>query len=117
MIRRMLLSAALLFLAGCTHLICDSTERLQLRNLSDVSVRDFSVVGKNDTLVWISETVAPGELSYVYERDFVGTFHVLLFAKSDSGWTPVDLGKIDFDGGSELANISKKDGRLRLKFE
>lgn len=115
--KRLLLGILILPLFACTHLVWESTERLQLKNLSDRTIRHFSVVGESDTLVWIPEEVAPGELSYVHERDFVGSFHIVFEANEDGRWIPVDLGKIRFDGGSELAKISRKDRLWVLNFE
>ncbi len=114
---RLVLNALLLLLLGCTHLVLESTERLQIRNLSDSAIRNFSVAGRSDTLVWIPEEVAPGDLSYVHERDFVGSFHIVFEAKSGGRWIPVELGKVRFDGGSELAKISRKDSIWVLDFE
>ncbi len=107
-----------LLVSACTHLVLDSTERLQVKNLADQDIAQISVVGKNDTILWIPDTVAPGELSYVHEMDFVGSFHIILKAKDSSGtWETVDLEKIHFDGGSELLKISKKDGEWEHHFE
>ncbi len=115
--KRLLLGFLLLSLVACTHLVWESTERLQIRNLSDLTIRNLSVVGESDTLVWIPEEIAPGELSRVHERDFVGSFRILFEAKTDGRWSSVDLGKIRFDGGSELAKISRKDSLWVLRFE
>jgi len=105
-------------LSACTHLVLDSTERLQIKNLTDQDLAQLSVVGKKDTILWIPDTVAPGELSYVHELDFVGSFHIVIRAKDSTGsWETVDMGKIDFDGGSELLKISKKDGEWEHHFE
>lgn len=117
MIRLFLILLSAFWLSACTHLVYDSTERLQVKNLSDRSIRKLSVVGANDTLVWIPEEIAPGELSHVHERDFVGSFRIVFEAKADDIWETVDLGKIRFDGGSELARIFRKDGVWSLKFE
>lgn len=115
--KRLLLGVLLLPLLACTHLVWESTERLQVKNLSDRTIRNFSVVGESDTLVWIPEEVAPGELSHVHERDFVGSFRIVFEARADGRWESVELGKIRFDGGSELAKISRKDSLWVLKFE
>ncbi len=115
--KRLLLGVLLLPLVACTHLVWESTERLQIRNLSDRAIRNFSVVGESDTLVWIPEEVAPGELSHVHERDFVGSFRIVFEEKADGRWSFVELGKIRFDGGSELAKVSRKDSLWILKFE
>ncbi|MBP5248223.1 MAG: hypothetical protein J6Z31_10265 [Fibrobacter sp.] len=107
-----------LALCACTHLVLDSTERLQIKNMTDQEIARLSVVGKNDTVLWIPDTVLPGELSYVHEQDFVGTFYIIIQAKDSTGaWNIVDLGNIDFDGGSELLKISKKDGEWDHHFE
>ena len=111
-------SVIFLSLSACTHLVVDSTERLQVKNLSDQFITDVSVVGKNDTVVWIPDTGAPGELSFVHEQDFVGSFHIIFKTMDSTGtWEFVDMGKIDFDGGSELLKISKKYGEWDHEFE
>ncbi|MCR5027959.1 MAG: hypothetical protein K6A31_01715 [Fibrobacter sp.] len=113
-----LVSTVFFMLSACTHLVLDSTERLQVKNLSDQDITDLSVVGKSDTIVWIPDTVAPGELSFVHEQDFVGSFHIIFKTLDSTGaWEIVDMGKIDFDGGSELLKISKKDGEWDHEFE
>lgn len=117
MIRLFACALAALCLSACTHLVLDSTERLQVRNLSDRTIGNISVVGRNDTLVWIPEKISPGELSHVHERDFVGSFRIIFEAETDSAREIVDLGKVRFDGGSELARIYRKDGVWTLKFE
>ena len=107
-----------IFLTACTHLVVDSTERLQLKNLSDVSIAKLCVIGEKDTLVWVPDTVLPGELSFVHEEDFVGTFHILFYAADSAGkFSPVYAGKLHFDGGSELLKFTKKDGEWDLDFE
>lgn len=107
-----------LALCSCTHLVLDSTERLQVKNLTDQDIAQLSVVGKNDTILWIPDTIVAGALSYVYEQDFVGSFHIVIKAKDSTGaWEIVDMGKIDFAGGSELLKISKKDGEWDHHFE
>lgn len=57
--KRLLLGFLLLLLVACTHLVWESTERLQIRNLSDRTIRNFSVVGESDTLVWIRKKSLP----------------------------------------------------------
>lgn len=105
-------------LSGCTHLILDSTERLQLKNGADAAVAAFSVVGERDTIPWVRDTVLPGELSLVREKDFVGSFHIVFSAADSAGnWRIVDLGKVHFDGGSEILILLKKDGVWHSEFE
>lgn len=116
--KRFLSIACALFLCGCTHLFWDSTERLQLKNLSDSPVCRFSIVGASDTIPWVRDTVQPGKLSFVHERDFVGSFHAVFWAQDSTGrWEVVDLGRLQFDGGSEILSLSKRDGEWRGKFE
>lgn len=118
MMRIAILFALAFGLISCTHLLIDSTERLQLRNLSDETISDFSVVGSNDTLLWISETVLPGEQSHVFEKDLVGKFHVIFTAEDSSGNAQiVELGKLHFSGGSELLEISKTDSGWKAHFK
>ena len=112
------LALAFLCLSACSHLVVDSTERLQIKNLSDKAITRFSVVGKSDTLLWVPDTVLPGELSFVREADFVGTFYAVFYAADSTGkFHLVDAGKIHFDGGSELLKFSEKDDVWDLEFE
>lgn len=66
-------------LSACmSHVLLDTSTRLQVENKTDVTILGLDVVSEDGTSVqpWIKDTVAPGEKSKVVEQDWVGTFRV-----------------------------------------
>ena len=66
-------------LSACmSHVLLDTSTRLQVENKTDVTILGLDVISEDGTSVqpWIKETVAPGEKSKVVEQDWVGTFRV-----------------------------------------
>lgn len=109
-----MLSSFALLLCGCvTHYVVDDTCRLQIGNdTQNYTVTSFSVVSKDNEIVWISDDVEPGEKSKVSERDFVGSFTVRL---KMSGSSKVDTTfKQRFDGGSVFLQIVEDDGAIEI---
>ena len=66
-------------LSACmSHVLLDTSTRLQVENKTDVTILGLDVISEDGTSVqpWIKDTVAPGEKSKVVEQDWVGTFRV-----------------------------------------
>ena len=108
--------SCLFLLMGCvTHYVIDGSVRLQLGNATDnCTLETLIIVGEDgEELVWIDESVFPGESSKVKERDFVGTFKVRLSYKQD-GVSKDTVFKKHFDGGSVYLQISEKEGNLQI---
>lgn len=76
---RLFLCIVALCLTACmSHIITDTSTRLQIENKTDVAILGLDIVSEDGTSVrtWINETVQPGEKSKVVEEDWVGTFRV-----------------------------------------
>ncbi len=113
-------------LTGClTHWVVDTSTRLQVQNKTDRTFAQIQVVADSDSsqnLVWIPDTLAPGNSSRVYEMDMVGTFHFrVLELKKDcleeNCWEWLDLGLQEILGGSVVwqLQIEKDQVILRMK--
>ena len=71
---RLFLCIVALSLTACmSHVITDSTTRLQIENKTNVAILGLDIVSEDGTSVqsWIKETIEPGEKSRVVEEDWV----------------------------------------------
>ncbi len=106
-----------LALSGClSHWFVDSTTRLQVENQSSRTIVGIDVISEDGTRTWqwVTDTIAPGEKSRVYEEDLVGLFQIQI--KTTAGAYPID--EIRFDGGSEYVIFTDdKDGFLHYEFK
>ena len=76
---RLFLCLVALTLTACmSHILLDTSTRLQIENKTDVAILGLDVVSEDGTSVrtWINETIEPGGKSKVVEEDWVGTFRV-----------------------------------------
>lgn len=76
---RLFLCLVALTLTACmSHILLDTSTRLQIENKTDVAILGLDIVSEDGTSVrsWINETIEPGEKSKVVEEDWVGTFRV-----------------------------------------
>ena len=113
---RLFLCIVALSLTACmSHVITDSTTRLQIENKTNVAILGLDIVSEDGTSVqsWIKETIEPGEKSRVVEEDWVGTFRVRVrFDKA-----PASELELDFEGGSQHLVVSEdEDGKAVFKF-
>ena len=76
---RLFLCFVVLCLTACmSHVITDTTTRLQVENKTDVTILGVDIISEDGKSVytWIRDAVEPGEKSRVVEEDWVGTFKV-----------------------------------------
>ena len=117
-----LLLAFALSLTGClSHWFLDSSTRLQIENRTPYTFEEFSVVSEDGSkeVVWISETVPPGERSRVYEQDWVGEFTFRLrFSNQGNFAYIVKAGdaSLEFSGGSYYVVLTEnEDGSIHIE--
>ena len=114
-LRLFLCFVALCLTACMSHVVTDTTTRLQIENRTEEAILGLDIVSEDGSSVqpWISETVEPGEKSKVVEADWVGTFLVRVrFEKA-----PASEFYLDFEGGSQHLVVSEgEDGKAVFNF-
>ena len=93
---RLFLCLVALSLTACmSHVITDTSTRLQIENKTDVTILGLDIVSEDGSSVqpWINETIEPGEKSKVVEEDWVGTFKVRVRFDKWNGETLVSIAK------------------------
>jgi len=110
-------------LQGClVHWISDTNTRLQLFNRTSGLLAQLQIVSQDSNfadLVWISDTIQPGDRSLVIEKELVGKFHFRVQYRpvdclQDSCWQWRDLGKRDVAGGSLVWHIREVENELTM---
>jgi len=102
-----------LLLTSCTHWLIDTETRIQMENGTSEQIRNLSLISSNgQTVVWIPETLEAGEVSRVYEKEWVGEFNFAIY----SGDSLVHLGVHKLKGGSVLAQIRNENGKFTMRF-
>ena len=101
-------------LSGCiSHWFEDSTTRLQIENRTGADIVEIDIVSEDGKSIrpWIKDTIKAGEISRVYEDDWVGDFKgriLYLDSRIEEGWFDIEL-----SGGSlYLVFTRNPDGTL-----
>ncbi len=117
------LACLLFLLQGClVHWISDTNTRLQLFNRTPGLLTQLQIVSQDSSfadLVWISDTIQPGNRSLVIEKELVGKFHFRIQYRpvdclQDSCWQWRDLGNRDVAGGSLVWHIREVENELTM---
>ena len=105
-------------LSACmSHVLLDTSTRLQVENKTDVTILGLDVISEDGTSVqpWIKETVAPGEKSKVVEQDWVGTFKVRVRFEKWNGKSLASIGKLcAYSSISRVYNTLAKQGESNV---
>ncbi len=123
--RVLLLGCFAILFSGClTHYVVDGSVRLQLGNETEnYTIESLSILksDSSEKVVWMDETILPGEKSRVREMDFVGRFKVqVVYGEWDKNALKSKSFKDTvfskrFDGGSIFLQFTEKDGILKIK--
>ena len=104
-------------LSGCiSHWFEDSTTRLQIENRTGADIVEIDIVSEDGKSIrpWIKDTIKAGEISRVYEDDWVGDFKgriLYLDSRIEEGWFDIEL-----SGGSlYLVFTRNPDGTLHFE--
>ena len=104
-------------LSGCiSHWFEDSTTRLQIENRTGADIVEIDIVSEDGKSIrpWIKDTIKAGEISRVYEEDWVGDFKgriLYLDSRIEEGWFDIEL-----SGGSlYLVFTRNPDGTLHFE--
>lgn len=104
-------------LSGCiSHWFEDSTTRLQIENRTGADIVEIDIVSEDGKSIrpWIKDTIKAGEISRVYEEDWVGDFKgriLYLDSRIEVGWFDIEL-----SGGSlYLVFTRNPDGTLHFE--
>ena len=104
-------------LSGCiSHWFEDSTTRLQIENRTGADIVEIDIVSEDGKSIrpWIKDTIKAGEISRVYEEDWVGDFKgriLYLDSRIEEGWFDISL-----SGGSlYLVFTRNPDGTLHFE--
>ena len=104
-------------LSGCiSHWFEDSTTRLQIENRTGADIVEIDIVSEDGKSIrpWIKDTIKAGEISRVYEEDWVGDFKgriLYLDSRIAEGWFDIEL-----SGGSlYLVFTRNPDGTLHFE--
>ena len=76
---RLFLCLVALSLTACvSHIVLDTSTRLQVENKTDVTILGLDIISEDGSSIvpWIRDAIEPGEKSKVVEDDWVGTFRV-----------------------------------------
>ena len=76
---RLFLCLVALSLTACvSHIVLDTSTRLQVENKTDVTILGLDIISEDGSSIvpWIRDAIEPGEKSKVVEEDWVGTFRV-----------------------------------------
>ena len=76
---RLFLCLVALSLTACvSHIVLDTSTRLQVENKTDVTILGIDIISEDGSSIvpWIRDAIEPGEKSKVVEEDWVGTFRV-----------------------------------------
>lgn len=120
----MLLGFAALFLGCVANWIVEGDVRLQLENRSEYAIARLNVIGEDSlSVVWVSDTLFPGEKSRVISGPWSGSFNLelsvrdSLTASGDTLWRQIYFPSKTLEGGSQIAQIAQKDGKWTLKIK
>jgi len=114
------IAACCLALTGCiSHWFEDSTTRLQIENRTGSDIVEIDILSKDGKTVrpWIQDTIKAGEISRVYEEDWVGDFSGrILYANSLGIGVQKGYFDIELSGGSiYLVFTRNEDGTLHFE--
>jgi len=76
---RLFLCLVAFSLTACvSHIVLDTSTRLQVENKTDVTILGLDIISEDGSSIvpWIKDAIQPGEKSKVVEEDWVGTFKV-----------------------------------------
>jgi len=98
----------MLALSSCTHWLIDTDTRIQVRNRTQNSIYNFSVVSKDGKV----KVLVPGEIkkdssSRVYDCEWIGEFNFAIFTGED--FTRMELGTHKLKGGSVRVEIKEDE--------
>ena len=107
-------------LSGCiSHWFEDSTTRLQIENRTGADIVEIDIVSEDGKSIrpWIKDTIKAGEISRVYEEDWVGDFSGrILYANGVGIGVQKGYFDIELSGGSlYLVFTRNSDGTLHFE--